>query len=139
MNESLPQGLKINSAYIFPVSNKRKRESLSSCLYGAEYQYKFLILENDVNRFVTSEGFNEFVSKNPEFKFTKTENPLVFDVYMPFRADRPFRNLLEEYFENKLHKILHISKQKTLASEGDKVGSYYEIFKIYADEHAKFI
>lgn len=139
MNESLPQGLKINSAYIFPVSNKRKRESLSSCLYGAEYQYKFLILENDVNRFVTSEGFNEFVSKNPEFKFTKTENPLVFDVYMPFRADRPFRNLLEEYFENKLHKILHISKQKTLASEGDKVGSYYEIFKIYADEHAKLI
>ena len=139
MNESLPQGLKINSAYIFPVSNKRKRESLSSCLYGAEYQYKFLISEYDVNRFVTSEGFNEFVSKNPEFKFTKTENPLVFDVYMPFRADRPFRNLLEEYFENKLHKILHISKQKTLATEGDKVGSYYEIFKIYADEHAKLI
>ena len=139
MNESLPQGLKINSAYIFPVSNKRKRESLSSCLYGAEYQYKFLISENDVNQFVTSEGFNEFVSKNPEFKFTKTENPLVFDVYMPFRADRPFRNLLEEYFENKLHKILHISKQKTLATEKDKVGSYYEIFKIYADEHAKLI
>ena len=139
MNESLPQGLKINSAYIFPVSNKRKRESLSSCLYGAEYQYKFLISEYDVNRFVTSEGFNEFVSKNPEFKFTKTENPLVFDVYMPFRADRPFRNLLEEYFENKLHKILHISKKKTLATEKDKVGSYYEIFKIYADEHAKLI
>ena len=139
MNESLPQGLKINSAYIFPVSNKRKRESLSSCLYGAEYQYKFLISENDVNQFVTSEGFNEFVSKNPEFKFTKTENPLVFDVYMPFRADRPFRNLLEEYFENKLHKILHISKKKTLATEKDKVGSYYEIFKIYADEHAKLI
>ncbi len=139
MNESLPQGLKINSAYIFPVSNKRKRESLSSCLYGAEYQYKFLITENLVNQFLKSDRFIEFISKNSDFKFTKTENPLVFDVYMPFRADRPFRNLIEEYFENKLHKILHISKNKTLASESDKVGSYYEIFKFYADEHAKFI
>jgi len=139
MNESLPQGLKINSAYIFPVSNKRKRESLSSALYGSIYQYKFLIDNNDINQFVTSEGFKNFLANNPDFKFTKTENPEIFDVYMPFKSDRPFRNLLEEFFEKKIHKIVHIAKIKTLAKEGEKVGSYFEIFKIYADIHKDLI
>ena len=139
MNESLPQGLKINSAYIFPVSNKRKRESLSSALYGSIYQYKFLIDNNDVNQFVTSERFNNFLANNSDFKFTKTENPAIFDVYMPFKSDRPFRNLLEEFFEKKIHKIVHISKINTLAKEGEKVGSYFEIFKIFADIHKDLI
>ena len=139
INESLPQGLKVNSAYIFPVSNKRKRESLSSALYGAVYQYKFLVSEEKLNHFVNSEQLQDFMTNNPEFKFSKTDNPLVYDVYMPFRADRPFRNLLEEVFEAKLHKILHISKLKTLAKEGDQVGSFYDIFKIYADIHSKLI
>lgn len=139
MNESLPQGLKINSAYIFPVSNKRKRESLSSALYGSIYQYKFLIDNNDVNQFVKSEEFNNFLANNSDFKFTKTENPAIFDVYMPFKSDRPFRNLLEEFFEKKIHKIVHISKINTLAKEGEKVGSYFEIFKIFADIHKDLI
>lgn len=139
MNESLPQGLKINSAYIFPVSNKRKRESLSSALYGSIYQYKFLIDNNDVNQFVKSEEFNNFIANNSDFKFTKTENPSIFDVYMPFKSDRPFRNLLEEFFEKKIHKIVHISKINTLAKEGEKVGSYFEIFKIFADIHKDLI
>ena len=139
MNESLPQGLKINSAYIFPVSNKRKRESLSSALYGSIYQYKFLIDNNDVNQFVKSEEFNNFLANNSDFKFTKTENPAIFDVYMPFKSDRPFRNLLEEVFEKKIHKIVHISKINTLAKEGEKVGSYFEIFKIFADIHKDLI
>lgn len=139
MNESLPQGLKINSAYIFPVSNKRKRESLSSALYGSIYQYKFLIDNNDVNQFVTSEGFKNFLANNSDFKFTKTENPAIFDVYMPFKSDRPFRNLLEEFFEKKIHKIVHIAKINTLAKEGENVGSYFEIFKIFADIHKDLI
>ena len=139
MNESLPQGLKINSAYIFPVSNKRKRESLSSALYGSIYQYKFLIDNNDVNQFVKSEEFNNFLATNSDLKFTKTENPAIFDVYIPFKSDRPFRNLLEEFFEKKIHKIVHISKINTLAKEGEKVGSYFEIFKIFADIHKDLI
>ena len=79
------------------------------------------------------------MTNNSEFKFSKTDNPLVYNVYMPFRADRPFRNLLEEVFEAKLHKIVHIAKINTLAKEGEKVGSFYDIFKIYADIHSKLI
>ena len=60
-------------------------------------EYKFLIDNNDVNQFVTSEGLKNFLANNSDFKFTKTENPAIFDVYMPFKSDRPFRNLLEEF------------------------------------------
>ena len=112
---------------------------MSSALYGSIYQYKFLIDNNDVNQFVTSEGLKNFLANNSDFKFIKTENPAIFDVYMPFKSDRPFRNLLEEFFEKKIHKIVHISKINTLAKEGEKVGSYFEIFKIFADIHKDLI
>ena len=42
-------------------------------------------------------------------------------------------------FVKKIHKIVHISKINTLAKEGEKVGSYFEIFKIFADIHKDLI
>jgi ATP-dependent protease HslVU (ClpYQ) peptidase subunit len=55
------------------------------------------------------------------------------------RSQGDFTTPLDSKYEKKIHKIVHISKINTLAKEGEKVGSYFEIFKIFADIHKDLI
>ncbi len=113
LNVHLPDFIQIEKAFIFPVTNQRRRESLSACLWGSEYEYMFYDGEEAVKNFFNSEKGREFLKKESLCKFVFDGN--LVKCTLEFHKDRPFRNALEEYFGKKIYLICSIKKLKTLA------------------------
>ncbi|MBP5251103.1 MAG: TIGR03960 family B12-binding radical SAM protein [Treponema sp.] len=108
MNRSLPDSFRIKKAFIFPVTNLRKRESLSSSLWGAEYLYEFDRNET-LKTLVNSDSFAQLVKKYT----LKNEKNILFDVQS---SDKKVRALLEELTGKKWYELVKITKTKTLAN-----------------------
>ena len=131
LNRHLPAFIQIHKAFIFPVTNQRRRESLSTGLWGNEYLYSFKCTAGEVKGFFDSEGAQPFVTSDSLCSFqidehdgTKVRTKLLF------QKDRPFRNALEEYFGKKIWEIVSIHKIKTLAKP-DITGWTSEINEAY--------
>jgi hypothetical protein len=105
LNDALPRGFRINRAFIFPVTNKRKRESLASALWGSEYSVEFL-----------------------------SGNLPTFTLQIPFEFDRPFRDLLAADFDVPYYEVVKLIKIKTIAktSEGTQL-SYFDLYQTIAE------
>lgn len=145
MNAELAHGIHIDSAYIFPVTNQRKRESLSVSLWGNEYDYRFFAVpHNFVTSFLDSDLANPFVQEGSPDRFEVNENdPLILHVRLRFKDDRPFRDALEEFAGKKNYHFVQITKTKTLAkssSQGDENPvEYYTLYKEIAAINARLI
>ncbi|MCR5125902.1 MAG: TIGR03960 family B12-binding radical SAM protein [Treponema sp.] len=117
MNENLPDCIQIKKCFIFPVTNQRRRESLSSALWGNIYDYSFKVDKNRVMEFFNGEAAKEFLDESSfcSFDFAEFESLGKVRIRLVFKKDRPFRNALEEFFGEKIWNIASIRKVQTLA------------------------
>lgn len=116
LNAHLPSSIQIEKAYIFPVTNQRRRESLSTGLWGNEYIYSFKVSREMVKAFFDSEQAKLFMKPDSLCTFTFNESDETeVKVKLLFQKDRPFRNALEEFFGKKIWEIVTIHKIQTLA------------------------
>ncbi len=130
LQEALLPILELDKVFIFPVSNKKKRESLATLLWGSKYSYKFLPETKSVEEFLAqNEMYSSLMSR-----YNSDTNEL--EVVIPFKQDRPFRDSIAEYFNMPLYKCVDITKLETYAKKGeDDFTSYFDIYKIIAEEH----
>lgn len=115
LNSELPASLQITEAFIFPVTSQRRRESLSSSLWGAEYEYNFMAKEEllHLEDFFNSDYGEEFRAKTSLCSFNLHKN--ILNCVLEFSHDRPFRTALENFFCKKIFSIVTIKKIHTLA------------------------
>ena len=113
MNKVLPQYYNITNAYIFPVTNLRKRESLSQNLFGGLYQYDFynskekkIFLNSIEYKKLQNECNYEFVENNESTIHIKA-----------VQSDKKMRIALENLFEKPWYEIAEIKKLQTLATQ----------------------
>ena len=116
LNRHLPKSIQIKKAYIFPVTNQRRRESLSTGLWGNVYGYTFKCSQEEVKGFFASQLAKPFLEEDSlcDFNIDEADGTKV-TAKLLFQKDRPFRNALEEYFGKKIWEIVTIHKIKTLA------------------------
>lgn len=116
LNSHLPQSIQIQKAFIFPVTNQRRRESLSTGLWGNIYEYSFKCASEEVKGFLASDLAKPFLEEDSlcDFKLDENDGRKLIAKLL-FQKDRPFRNALEEYFGKKIWEIVTIHKIKTLA------------------------
>ncbi|WP_407399167.1 TIGR03960 family B12-binding radical SAM protein [Treponema sp.] len=110
MNKVLPDNLHVTEAFIFPVTNLRKRESLTTGLWGAVYTYRF----NDKaveDSFFASDIYKAFKEDNPEVKVTRNES---ITVKSPV-SDKKLRQAIEEFTCKKWFQVVDVVKIQTLA------------------------
>ncbi len=125
MNENLINSIRITKCFIFPVTNQRRRESLSTALWGSIYEYTFK------NGCVAADFFDSpvaepFLQKESLCGFKVDSEKNIVTAKLLFQKDRPFRNALEEFFGKKIYEIVSIRKLQTLAKP-DVIGWTPEI------------
>ncbi|MGL4986204.1 MAG: TIGR03936 family radical SAM-associated protein [Treponemataceae bacterium] len=138
MNQCLPANIQISKAYIFPTSNKKKRETLGSLLYGFEYEYRFY---EQVNQQIPPEIKN-FADN---FSFQNT----TLTVLLPFNKDRAFRNYLEDVYQKKIYEFATITKIRAFATyqsaenndtiKDEVIVDYFTAFEHIAQLHKTLI
>lgn len=159
MNASLPEILKVNDCIIYPITRKRKRLSLASMLYGAEYIYTFKDGDGTAESFFESDAFKAVQSlTKPELTGgipgagqieIKEMKGSEVRLIVPFASDRPLRNSIEEWSGKKLYETVHIRKLVTYAtgpgsrpdagSDKPVYTSYFECFSHFAKKHLPFM
>ncbi len=135
LNKNLPSSIRIERCMIFPVSNKRRRESLASLLWGGEFCYDFLVEKNKIADFFDSAPCSAFCKADSDEFFLsdlKTKGALIARI--SFKNDRPFRNLLCEYFALPIWQIAKIVKKRTFAKSfsGFPI-DYFDLYKQIAE------
>ena len=110
MNKVLPSNLQITEAFIFPVTNMRKRESLSQGLWGGIYRYSFYL---PAKAFFESEQCKEFLEKNSAAKIESIGEDK-YQAILPV-SDKNFRMAIESFYEKKWYEIVCVEKLHTLA------------------------
>jgi radical SAM-linked protein len=110
LNASLPPGLRITKTFVFPVSNKRKRESLVTNWWGSTWELRFYdAMQAPV--FWAHEAVQTF--------FADTAQEATTTVNLRADQERPFRDLFQTvvgkpYYANaKLKKTATITKDNT--------------------------
>lgn len=138
LNKNLPKYLKITEIYVFPVSNRIKRESLASHYWGSSYEYLF-----NMDREALLEKFNnkkiQEILEGLKYEIQSSNNTTKLFIKLPFKKDRPFRDALEEAFEKKLYECAKIIKVKTYSNYQGKIQSYFESYKEIAKTNASLI
>ncbi len=130
LQKNLPNNIKIDNVLIYPVSNKKKRESLASILWGSQYTYIFNKSIDNVKSFLEKSD----IYKSVISRYNENDNTL--DIILPFNLDRPFRDSISDHFKDKLYSCIDITKQQTFAKKDtDDYHSYFEAYKIIAAEN----
>ena len=116
MNGNLPKGIRITRCTVFPVTNQRRRESLSAALWGSVYEYALSVPPEKVREFLASEGAAPFTESGSLCSFdTSRLDGGILGATLLFQKDRPFRNALESFFGKRIWEIAAIRKVLTLA------------------------
>lgn len=112
MNVILPQHFKIKKAYIFPVTNLRKRESLSQSLYGGKYIYDFI---NDFS-WKDFKNSKEILSleEGAQIKILENREDTHLELICK-SSDKRLRLLMEETSGKKWFEIVKAVKSQSLA------------------------
>ena len=137
LNEYLPKSLQIQKSFVFPVTNMRKRESLSSVMWGNLYEYDFKP-DCSVTDYFDSELSSEFKNSESGCEF-KIDSGNRLSAKLIFQKDRPFRNSLEEFFGKKIWEIAEIRKIQTLADYENVQLDYFSLFEKIAEINKKLI
>ncbi len=157
MNDGLPRNLFIEKAFIFPVTNKRKRESLAVSYWGSEYACCF-------NSQETVALFNNFLIENTRvsvpllkmntdvidtecinYRYVMDTNAMQFIV--PFIYEKKLRTFFSQYLElnyekqneiflYKIHTyaspVIHGNGHDKYSCKSNQPISYYDLYKIIA-------
>ncbi len=126
LQKKLPSNIIIDNVFIYPVSNKKKRESLASLLWGSKYTYTFLLDKELVNKFIEqSEHLASLICRY-------NENENVLDITLPFSVDRLFRDSIQTYFNEPIYRCVDITRVEMYAkSKEDNTDTYYNYFDAY--------
>ena len=119
MNNILPEYFHLTKAYIFPVTNQRKRESLCEGLWGATYKYSFytnnkVFNNKKIDDFFKSNEFHEIEEKDTSID-KNIINDNEFEIKLPFAVDKPFRTTLEAFYGDRWYVLASVSKTATFA------------------------
>ena len=136
MNKNLPKSIQIVRAFVFPVSNMKKRESLASSYWGAEYIYTFNCSDTDIAAFFASSQ-TAAVLENIEYSL----NGKKLNIKLPFKKDRLFRDTICAFFNtSSVYAVATIQKINTFSQTKDSaVVSYFETYKNIAEQNAAII
>ena len=129
----------ITKCIIYPVTRKKKRVSLATQLYGSEYIYYFKDKYGPkADDFFSCSSFTELKAKYQIFEQKIKEGE--YSIKVCFEGDRPLRDAISDFFGDKIHKIIHIVKTKTLAKDekGQPV-DYFDRFSYLASLHEQFL
>ncbi|MBO4704891.1 MAG: DUF2344 domain-containing protein [Spirochaetaceae bacterium] len=139
LNACLPPQFKITKCIIYPVTRKKKRVSLATQLYGSEYIYYFKDQYGpNTDDFFSSSSFTELKAKYQIFEQKIKEGE--YSIKVCFEGDRPLRDAISAFFGDKIHKIIHIVKTKTLAKdEKEQPVDYFDRFSYLASLHEQFL
>ena len=139
LNDCLPPQFKITKCIIYPVTRKKKRVSLATQLYGSEYIYYFKEpYSENADDFFNNSSFTELKAKYQISEQRIKEGE--YTIKVCFDGDRPLRDAISTFFDEKIHKIIHIVKMKTLAKdEKGKPIDYFERFSYLASLHEPFL
>ncbi len=126
LQEKLPKNIHINNVFVYPISNKKKRESLASILWGSRYTYTFLQESSRVENFLEkSETVHSLINR-----YDSENNTL--DVVLPFSLDRPFRDSIKTFFNEPLYRCIDITRTEMYAKKSmESSDSYYSYFEAY--------
>ncbi len=113
MNKVLPVYFRIKRAFIFPVTNLRKRESLSQGMYGGKYHYVF-INGYSWDLFKNTDKVKELIEKK-EVTILNESSGDEIDVICK-SSDKKLRLSMEEVCGKKWFEIISAVKNETLAS-----------------------
>jgi len=114
LNRNLPPRLRVTRAFVYPLSRKRKREALSTLLWGGEYEYRFF----DAGRAAqlrAEPAVDEFLSATPGLSVELDECANSWRVRVPFEADRPLRDRVAEAAGAQIHETFSVHRVDTLA------------------------
>lgn len=161
MNMELPSNLVISNAFIFPVTNKRKRESLASLYWGSKYLYQFS-QERDAEKylgFLRSSGLPLIVDKSISIQMQYSgiqyilfNNMRSIQFTVPFSYEKKLRECIENCFGLPAYIICSIEKIQTYAISNitgngsalnslypDKPVSYFELYSVIAQINQEII
>lgn len=115
MNKVLPKYYVITHAFIFPITNLRKRESLSQNLWGGSYQYVFFYQE-DKNKFMQSSIVKNLINDNGGTieDINTLENRILIKIP---QSDKKIRTSIEELFSKPWYEVVDVVKLHTLATD----------------------
>ncbi len=137
LQENLPKNIYIDTVFVYPISNKRKRESLASLLWGSRYTYKFLQDKNKVLELLE----NNDILPSLISRYNEKNNTL--DIILPFTKDRPFRDSIQAFFEEPLYRCVDITKTETYAKDlekkDDSYTNYFNVYKRLAEIHKNLL
>ncbi len=111
LNEALPEVIRVREVIVYPVSTKRKRESLSTAYWGASYRYAFHDDECSI-RAQASPEVREFILENG---IDVTIRGTIWSVRLPARFDRPFRDTISAVLGDKIFALVDIHKVASYA------------------------
>ncbi|MCR4940651.1 MAG: TIGR03936 family radical SAM-associated protein [Treponemataceae bacterium] len=139
MNKFLPKNFEINKCIIYPVTRKKKRVSLATQLYGSRYIYNFTDkYKKKADDFFKSDNFKGLKDKYGIQESRQDEG--IYSVEASFQGDRPLRDAIADFFGNKIHKVIHIKKIKTLAkNEHGEALDYFDRFSYLASLHNVYL
>lgn len=131
LSRSLPQNLPINSVMVYRLSLKLKRESLSKYLWGNRYRYQFR--DPTVAERLFPQAL-KFLSEYPGAVLSReSQSHGQWQVTLPFKGDRPFRDWVETETLLPLYRTLRVEKMMSLAIHNgetlDSTGDFMELFK----------
>ncbi|MGI5069768.1 TIGR03960 family B12-binding radical SAM protein [Treponema pectinovorum] len=112
LNAELIKTIRIEKIFIFPVTNQRKRESLSASLWGSLYEYKFYETAL-LDEFLKTKTAQDFFKSDSFCSFKRENN--ILKCILVFSKDRAFRNAIEDFSGKKLYQVASIKKIKTFA------------------------
>ena len=118
MNRILPSNLHVYKAFIFPVTNMRKREGLTQNLWGGLYEIHF----NDsfsAKEFFESEKGKDLLKETQSYRFLVddiSDCPQSLSALL-YNSDKKFRTAVEEHFGSRWYEILTSVKKQTLATQ----------------------
>jgi len=118
LKKSLPANIGVNRVFAYPLSTRLRRESLSKYLWGNRYRYR---IREEGRGFSALLGLASAYAQGIPGASVEADahDPFLWSVTMPFRADRPFRDMLETETALPLYRVAEITKLEALAVPGN--------------------
>lgn len=131
LNDSLPENLHVNRIFVYPLSRKTKRDALSKYFWGSEYEYTFADPES-ASRTLGDGRIADFFAVTDGSVIQRQDGSPACFVRLPFSADRPFRNLIEEITGVPVYQAVCIHKVRTLALNPEVSAEPVSFFDAFA-------
>lgn len=136
LNSSLPESIQINRLCWYELSTKVKRQSLSVFLWGNRFVYDFRE-RGMIESIMKDSRIQEYLAAHSDMSIEYDRESTSIQARIPFRADRPFRELLSQVSGIPVYELATITKIAALAThpETGSIGSFFDVFEYLEREN----